>query len=59
MFLFYCIPTAVEFGYPNQPKLFNNLDFGIDMKSRSKKSLSFMTSCEEDAGINSSLIDRN
>ncbi|CAH3173250.1 unnamed protein product, partial [Porites evermanni] len=26
---------SVEFGYPNQPKLFNNLDFGIDMKSRS------------------------
>ncbi|CAH3110028.1 unnamed protein product [Porites lobata] len=25
---------SVEFGYPNQPKLFNNLDFGIDMKSR-------------------------
>jgi len=27
--------TAVTFGYSNQPKLFNDLDFGIDMKSRS------------------------
>lgn len=25
---------SVTFGYPNQPKLFNDLDFGIDMKSR-------------------------
>ncbi|XP_068726793.1 ATP-binding cassette sub-family F member 1-like [Montipora capricornis] len=25
---------SVTFGYPNQPKLFINLDFGIDMKSR-------------------------
>lgn len=27
-------PAAVTFGYPNQPKLFHDLDFGIDMKSR-------------------------
>lgn len=26
----------VDFGYPNQPLLFKNLDFGIDMLSRSK-----------------------
>ncbi|XP_074626730.1 ATP-binding cassette sub-family F member 1-like [Acropora palmata] len=25
---------SVTFAYPNQPKLFNDLDFGIDMKSR-------------------------
>ncbi|XP_029179547.2 ATP-binding cassette sub-family F member 1-like [Acropora millepora] len=25
---------SVTFGYPDQPKLFNDLDFGIDMKSR-------------------------
>lgn len=31
----YCC-TAVTFGYPSQPKLFIDLDFGIDMKSRSK-----------------------
>ena len=28
--------AGVTFGYPKQPKLFNDLDFGIDMKSRSK-----------------------
>merc|ERR1712025_1269742 len=24
----------VTFGYPNQPKLFNNIEFGLDMESR-------------------------
>jgi len=32
------------FGYPGQPKLFNKVDFGIDMTSRGKaETLSFLT----------------
>lgn len=30
------VRTGVTFGYPSQPKLFTGLEFGIDMKSRSK-----------------------
>ena len=47
MLLYYsfCFFAAVTFGYPNQPKLFINLDFGIDMKSRSKRKFFFCVIC--------------
>ena len=35
LFVVVYFSTGVTFGYPKQPKLFNDLDFGIDMKSRS------------------------
>ena len=35
----YFFLTAVDFGYHGQELLFEKLDFGIDMESRSKSSL--------------------
>ena len=31
---FTCVVSDVDFGYPGQPILFKNLNFGIDMESR-------------------------
>ncbi len=35
-------PTGVDFGYEGQKPLFRNVDFGIDMDSRSKYAASII-----------------
>ena len=52
----YFFITDITFGYPNQPKLFVNLDFGIDLNSRGEVSSHSLLDLEMLVSVLKSLI---